>query len=221
MLRSVPIHELFLPNQASTSWSFCRSHSVGAVYDLARSFNYTVGGHRPPLQQPRPRFRVFQLIFRFVCRICADHEIRFALLTCSLVSFPGSVSAQTGSVSDRLEKQSGLTLKQSAAPTFTLPPGIALGEAISARNAAAIALWNSKALEADLAALDLSRHILEAGVHRNFSLSTLLPVGAKPFEFLATFPIEEALATQTPHPLRGDRSGKGHHRTRTEWTEPD
>ncbi len=76
-----------------------------------------------------------------------------------------------------------------AAPS--LPPGVSLAGPISEDDAAAVALWNNTALQAELAQIGLARaDLLEAGLLRNPNLSLLLPVGAKPFELLLGLPVD-------------------------------
>lgn len=97
------------------------------------------------------------------------------------------------SVSDQLRERTGFQLGITEdAATFSLPPGVTSTERLSARDAVAIALWNNPDLQADLAGLDVSRaELTEAALFKNPSLSTLLPVGPKPFELLLAWPIEE------------------------------
>ena len=106
-------------------------------------------------------------------------------------------TAQIGgqSVSDQVRQRTGFDLAPSiseAPATFSLPPGVTSTERLSARDAVAIALWNNADLQADLAALDVSRtELTEAALFKNPSFSTLFAVGPKPFEFLLAWPIEE------------------------------
>lgn len=73
----------------------------------------------------------------------------------------------------------------------TWPPGLSPATALTADDAAAIAIWNNKQLQADLAALGIARgDLIDAGLLRNPRLDMLIPVGAKPFELLVNFPIE-------------------------------
>jgi cobalt-zinc-cadmium efflux system outer membrane protein len=56
----------------------------------------------------------------------------------------------------------------------------------------AIALWNNSALEANMAALGIAQaDLLDAGLLKNPNFQSLIPVGAKPFEFLLNWPIED------------------------------
>lgn len=75
---------------------------------------------------------------------------------------------------------------------FSWPPGIDSTENLTLSHAVAIALWNNTGLEADLAGLGLARaDLLDAGLLRNPTFWSLLPVGPKPFETLLNWPIEE------------------------------
>lgn len=83
---------------------------------------------------------------------------------------------------------------QAPAPrrSFSLPPGVSLSEQLSAPDAVAIALWNNSALEANLAAVGIAQaDLLDAGLLKNPNFQSLIPVGAKPFEFLLNWPIED------------------------------
>lgn len=76
--------------------------------------------------------------------------------------------------------------------SFSLPPGVSLSDQLSAGDAVAIALWNNSALEANLAAVGIAQaDLLDAGLLKNPNFQSLIPVGAKPFEFLLNWPIED------------------------------
>jgi outer membrane protein, heavy metal efflux system len=104
-----------------------------------------------------------------------------------------TIGAQT--ISEELQQRSGhglAELPRDGPVVFSLPPGIALTDIISADDAVAIALWNNSALQAELAGLDVSKaELVDAGQFRNPSFSALMAVGPKPFEFLLSWPIEE------------------------------
>jgi len=111
----------------------------------------------------------------------------------AIVVATAQISGQ--SVSDQVRQRTGFDLAPSISETpatFSLPPGVTSTEQLSARDAVAIALWNNADLQADLAALDVSRaELTEAALFKNPSFSTLFAVGPKPFEFLLAWPIEE------------------------------
>jgi outer membrane protein, heavy metal efflux system len=111
----------------------------------------------------------------------------------AIVAAAAQISGQ--SVSDQVRQRTGFDLAPSISETpatFSLPPGVTSTEQLSARDAVAIALWNNADLQADLAALDVSRtELTEAALFKNPSFSTLFAVGPKPFEFLLAWPIEE------------------------------
>ena len=111
----------------------------------------------------------------------------------AIVVATAQISGQ--SVSDQVRQRTGFDLAPSISETpatFSLPPGLTSTEQLSARDAVAIALWNNADLQADLAALDVSRtELTEAALFKNPSFSTLFAVGPKPFEFLLAWPIEE------------------------------
>lgn len=98
-------------------------------------------------------------------------------------------------VRGEIERTAGIPLPEDApspARVFSVPPGVTLTDRVSAGEAAAIALWNNTALEADLAAIGIAQaDLLDAGLLRNPNFQTLLPVGLKPFEFLLNWPIED------------------------------
>lgn len=85
-------------------------------------------------------------------------------------------------------------------PQSPAPPGLDLGQPLSAEDAAAVALWNNPRLRADLASLGLAEaDRLDAVLVRNPRLDMLIPVGAKPFELLLQLPTETFF--QRPRPL--------------------
>lgn len=76
--------------------------------------------------------------------------------------------------------------------SFSLPPGVSLSDQLSVDEAVAIALWNNSALEANMAAMGIAQaDLLDAGLLKNPNFQSLIPVGAKPFEFLFNWPIED------------------------------
>jgi cobalt-zinc-cadmium efflux system outer membrane protein len=118
--------------------------------------------------------------------------MRFPFPTLALLLAAGG-QLHGQSVSEQLQQRTGFQLGISEGEkAFSLPPGVTSTERLSARDAVAIALWNNADLQADLAGLDVSRaDLTEAALFKNPSLSTLLPVGPKPFELLLAWPIEE------------------------------
>jgi len=108
--------------------------------------------------------------------------ILFGLSACAIRRNPPSITA------DGLLKRTGIALPAAHAG---IPPGIRIDQPISEGAAAAIALWNNPQLQADLATLGIARaDLIDAGLLRNPRFDLLLPVGAKPFEVLAGFPLE-------------------------------
>lgn len=86
-------------------------------------------------------------------------------------------------------------LPMPAAPTArdesAWPPGLQPGSALSSDDAASLAIWNNKQLQADLATIGVARaDLIDAGLLRNPRLDMLMPVGSKPFELLLNYPIE-------------------------------
>jgi cobalt-zinc-cadmium efflux system outer membrane protein len=72
----------------------------------------------------------------------------------------------------------------------SLPPGLFVSEALDERTAVAVALWNSAALQADMAQLGVSRaDLAEAGALPNPTFSLLLPVGPRTVESSLLLPL--------------------------------
>jgi cobalt-zinc-cadmium efflux system outer membrane protein len=112
----------------------------------------------------------------------------------SLVGLLACAPLSAQSVSDQLQQRTGFALPDlvSEGAAFSLPSGVTFDNDLTVRSAVAIALWNNSALQAELAALEVSRaDLVEAAMFKNPSLSTLFAVGPKPFEFLLAWPIEE------------------------------
>ncbi|MEO5804731.1 MAG: TolC family protein, partial [Verrucomicrobiota bacterium] len=90
-----------------------------------------------------------------------------------------------------MQQKTGHSLKEHRCTEFEVPVGISLEDGLSEDDAVALALWNNAALHETLADLQLSRaDLLLASMLPNPSLSMLLPVGAKPLELTAKYPIE-------------------------------
>ncbi|HUR59015.1 MAG TPA: TolC family protein [Opitutaceae bacterium] len=72
-----------------------------------------------------------------------------------------------------------------------LPPGVSLGDGLSAGEAVATALWNNAAFQENLSKLGLARgDLVQAGLLANPTLSMLFPLGPKQLEFTAAIPFE-------------------------------
>ncbi|NBD08222.1 MULTISPECIES: TolC family protein [Corallococcus] len=72
----------------------------------------------------------------------------------------------------------------------SLPPGVEDAEPLDERTAVAVALWNSAALQADMAQLGVSRaDLAEAGALPNPTFSLLLPVGPRTIESSLLLPL--------------------------------
>ena len=71
------------------------------------------------------------------------------------------------------------------------PPGLSSSSVLSSDDAATIAVWNNKQLQADLATIGIAHgDLIDAGLLRNPRLDMLIPVGAKPFELILNYPLE-------------------------------
>ena len=111
----------------------------------------------------------------------------FALAGCAPARIPPAnpltgIGKRTG-----LAVPPGPTSKEGA----NWPPGITPSGPMSSDDAAAIAIWNNKQLQADLASLGIARgDLIDAGLLKNPRLDMLPSVGTLPFDLLVNFPVE-------------------------------
>src|SRR5262245_12694358 len=108
--------------------------------------------------------------------------------SCAMRRVPPSNATAAG-----IEKRTGLSLPPQpvASDQRSLPPGFTLDSPLSSDQAAALALWNNRRLNADLAALGVAEaDLLDAGLLRNPRFDVLFPVGAKPLEMLLNLPVD-------------------------------
>ena len=121
---------------------------------------------------------------------------RFALFTalaCGLCFLIGCASPRNDVnwVSADLEHRSGHTLTNAKPGEIVLPAFVSFDDGLSEDEAVTLALWNNAAFQETLADLGLSRaDLVQAGMLPNPTLSMLFPVGAKPFELTAKYPLE-------------------------------
>ena len=95
------------------------------------------------------------------------------------------------SVSGELERRSGHSLTNARPGEVVIPSSISLDDGLSEDEAVTLALWNNSAFRETLADLGVSRaDLVQAGLLPNPTLSMLFPVGAKPFELTAKYPVE-------------------------------
>lgn len=95
--------------------------------------------------------------------------------------------------SSGIGSRSGLPAPPAASskPEPVWPPGLSAASSLTPDDAAVVAVWNNKQLQADLATLGIAKgDLIDAGLLRNPRLDMLMPVGAKPFELLLNFPID-------------------------------
>lgn len=93
--------------------------------------------------------------------------------------------------SRELKWRSGHTLTNARPGEVVIPSSISFEDGLSEDEAVALALWNNSSFQETLADLGLSRaDLVQAGMLPNPTLSMLFPVGAKPFELTARYPIE-------------------------------
>ena len=94
-------------------------------------------------------------------------------------------------VSNELERRSGHSVTNGPPGEVAWPASVQLGDGLSEDEAVTLALWNNAAFQETLADLGLSRaDLVQAGMLPNPTLSMLIPVGAKPFELTAKYPLE-------------------------------
>lgn len=120
--------------------------------------------------------------------------------TCSAVSLIAGLCVLGGCASPRndasqvsadLERRSGHSLTNGRPGEVVLPATVSFDDGLSEDEAVAVALWNNAAFQETLADLGLSRaDLVQAGMLPNPTLSMLFPVGAKPIELTAKYPIE-------------------------------
>lgn len=118
----------------------------------------------------------------------------FALLL-SLAGFglAGCVSPREdlGRVSADLEQRTGHTVTNAKPGTVSMPAGVLMEDGLSEDEAVTLALWNNALFQETLADLGLSRaDLVQAGVLPNPTFSMLIPVGAKPLELTAKYPLD-------------------------------
>lgn len=117
----------------------------------------------------------------------------FTALACGLCFLIGCASPRNdvNRVSADLEHRSGHTLTNAKPGEIVLPASVSFDDGLSEDEAVTLALWNNAAFQETLADLGLSRaDLVQAGMLPNPTLSMLFPVGAKPFELTAKYPLE-------------------------------
>ena len=117
----------------------------------------------------------------------------FTALACSLCFLIGCASPRSDvtKVSVELERRSGHTLTNAKPGEIVIPSSVSFDDGLSEDEAVTLALWNNAAFQETLADLGLSRaDLVQAGMLPNPTLSMLFPVGAKPFELTAKYPLE-------------------------------
>ncbi len=96
-----------------------------------------------------------------------------------------------GAVSAELQRRTGfeLPVPSDASPGF--PPSVTFEDGLSEDEVVTLALWKNAAFQELLADLGLSwADVVQAGMLPNPTLSMLLPIGAKPLELTAKYPVE-------------------------------
>jgi len=130
-----------------------------------------------------------------------------------MLALAGAVALLSGCVSPRndlgrvsveLERRSGHAVTNAGPGEVIWPPSVSLADGLSEDEAVTLALWNNAAFQETLADLGLSRaDLVQAGMVPNPTLSMLFPVGAKPFELTAKYPLE--FLWQRPHRVAAAR----------------
>jgi cobalt-zinc-cadmium efflux system outer membrane protein len=94
-------------------------------------------------------------------------------------------------VSDRIESRSGHSLSLAYSDTLQIPEGTTLDDGLTEEESVAIALWNNRRFQVDMADLGFARaDLIEAGMLPNPVLSLLFPVGPKQLEFTFSYAID-------------------------------
>lgn len=102
-----------------------------------------------------------------------------------------SPSNDVTKVSNDLERRSGHALTNAKPGEIVIPSFVSFEDGLSEDEAVTVALWNNAAFQETLADLGLSHaDLVQAGMLPNPTLSMLFPVGAKPFELTAKYPLE-------------------------------
>lgn len=111
-----------------------------------------------------------------------------SLARCAVRQAPHSNVTTAG-----IQKRTGLELPRQRVTSDEplLPPGVTLNSPLSSDDAAAVALWNNRRLQADLGTAGLAEaDLLDAGLLRNPRFDILFPVGSKPLEILLNLPFD-------------------------------
>ena len=112
----------------------------------------------------------------------------FLVLLAGCMEVPGETSRFSTEVSARYPFRTGLR-SASTAPSF--PEGVDVLDGLDEEEAVRTALWNNAQFLEALSDLGLTRaDVVAAEMIPNPTLSVLVPVGAKPFELVARYPLE-------------------------------
>lgn len=94
-------------------------------------------------------------------------------------------------LSDELQHRTGHTLTNTPPGEIVIPASVSFENGLSEDEAVTVALLNNAAFQETLADLGISRaDLVQAGMLPNPTLSMLFPVGTKPFELTAKYPLE-------------------------------
>lgn len=116
-----------------------------------------------------------------------------ALLTATVLLSSGCMRTRSDvrPVAVDLERRTGYLVTNSPPGEVVFPPSVSLADGLSEDELVTLALWNNAAFQEVLADLGLSRaDLVQAGMLPNPTLSVLFPVGAKPLEVTAKYPLE-------------------------------
>ncbi len=117
----------------------------------------------------------------------------FSTFAFGLLLFVGCSASRTeiNQVSTDLERRSGHTLTNTKPGEILIPSSVSFDDGLSEDEAVTLALWNNAAFQETLADLGLSRaDLVQAGMLPNPTLSMLFPIGVKPLELTAKYPLE-------------------------------
>jgi cobalt-zinc-cadmium efflux system outer membrane protein len=124
----------------------------------------------------------------WVRRVIGGGAVGFLVLLAGCMEVPGETSRFSTEVSARYPFRTGLR-SASTAPSF--PEGVDVLDGLDEEEAVRTALWNNAQFLEALSDLGLTRaDVVAAEMIPNPTLSVLVPVGAKPFELVARYPLE-------------------------------
>ena len=124
----------------------------------------------------------------WIRRVIGGGAIGFLVLLAGCMEVPGETSRFSAEVSARYPIRTG---PHSATEPPSFPAGVDVLDGVEEEEAVRTALWNNAQVLEALSDLGLTRaDVVAAEMIPNPTLSVLVPVGAKPFELVARYPLE-------------------------------